>query len=297
MSRTAAPGVPPLPISGDPRDVAGARDWVRTACGEGAHRDLLDSASLGVSELLTNALLHAEPPYTLHWVDAGEHPRVEVHDATAAVPRPREGDDSSLVTLGRGLHLISMVSRAWGVRVHAQGKVVWFEPTRTSEAGSAREPLIEFTPTATVSAPVSSTGRRIEWQGLNRPIVESLMRRQHALRREVTLVNLRRPSPARTAFLVALDELRQQLPLEYFHPPDEAIHAWTGVGTVEPEAVARSGTRLLHQFSLIHSEHDLLSVTRDREVAVFTDWLLGEVTRQCAGEAPRAWSGPLARTA
>ena len=45
--------------------------------------DLADAAQLGVSELVTNAILHADPPIAVRLGGTRSHPRVEVHDSSA----------------------------------------------------------------------------------------------------------------------------------------------------------------------------------------------------------------------
>lgn len=101
--------------------------------------DLIDAAELGISELVTNALLHAEPPIDLALRGTPAHPRIEVFDGSRVPPvltmTPVDEDFSDLddelgllMTVGRGLGLVAMNSSAWGADITADGKVVWFEP-------------------------------------------------------------------------------------------------------------------------------------------------------------------------
>ncbi len=48
--------------------------------------DLVECAELGVTELVTNALLHGEPPIHMWLRGTHEHPRVEVHDGSTEPP-------------------------------------------------------------------------------------------------------------------------------------------------------------------------------------------------------------------
>ncbi|MGH3327225.1 MAG: ATP-binding protein [Streptomycetales bacterium] len=92
-------------------------------------RDVLDDAELLVSELVTNAVLHAnarpwQPVRVLLW-RAGAALRVEVHDPDPTPPvlmSATEGDES-----GRGLLLVDTLADAWGVQARPDGKSVWFE--------------------------------------------------------------------------------------------------------------------------------------------------------------------------
>ena len=68
----------PLPLEPDPQSVKRAREWVGDVLERLGRDDLVDSAELGVSELVTNAILHADPPITVRVRGTRNHPRVEV---------------------------------------------------------------------------------------------------------------------------------------------------------------------------------------------------------------------------
>jgi hypothetical protein len=89
--------------------------------------DRVDDALLVLGELIANALLHARPPILLRLQrhDHGRRLRVEVSDSSPCPPRPerRVPDESG----GRGLHLVNVLSTAWGVIAGAGGKTVWAE--------------------------------------------------------------------------------------------------------------------------------------------------------------------------
>lgn len=94
--------------------------------GEG---DLVETATLCVSEIVTNALLHAGTAVQL---DIELHPstvRVEVRDGGAAPPERVEADVESVH--GRGVAIVELLSDAWGVEPSDTGKCVWFELGRT----------------------------------------------------------------------------------------------------------------------------------------------------------------------
>ncbi|MFT2017638.1 ATP-binding protein [Streptomyces sp. 796.1] len=87
---------------------------------------LIESVSLGVSELLTNVYLHAEPDKrcTVDLVWVLDQLTVSVRDRDVREPVPPA--PSPLGTHGRGLALVAAVSQSWGVRQVAGGKAVWF---------------------------------------------------------------------------------------------------------------------------------------------------------------------------
>jgi anti-sigma regulatory factor (Ser/Thr protein kinase) len=94
-----------------------------------------DVAALLVSELVTNALLHARSAVTLR-VDTGPTTvRVEVADASPRqLNRRRYSPESST---GRGLLLLEELASRWGVDPRTGGKAVWFELPRELSAGPA----------------------------------------------------------------------------------------------------------------------------------------------------------------
>lgn len=87
--------------------------------------DLDEIATLLVSELIANVVLHAGTGLDLHLRRAGDRVRSEVHDANPRLPDRKYYSATS--TTGRGLLLVEELSRAWGAEPTATGKAVWFE--------------------------------------------------------------------------------------------------------------------------------------------------------------------------
>ncbi|GAA4878687.1 SpoIIE family protein phosphatase [Kitasatospora terrestris] len=110
------PGNGPLP--------AKARAFTRTTLQAWGLAGLTDYAELVVSELVTNALLHADAPRRLR-LFRDRTLTLEVADAGGQSPRLRasaEEDEG-----GRGIHLVSELAHRWGTRPTREGKVVWAE--------------------------------------------------------------------------------------------------------------------------------------------------------------------------
>ncbi|MEU1933135.1 ATP-binding protein [Streptomyces coeruleorubidus] len=110
---------------------------------------LIDRASLGVTELLSNVHRHAQPDKTCTveiellldrlTVSVRDHdPRMPVID-----------DAEPLATCGRGLAMVAAMSESWGVRPDGEsGKVVWFTlPTSSAPVAApsrrARRTVLE----------------------------------------------------------------------------------------------------------------------------------------------------------
>ena len=115
---------------------ARARALVREALAGGGSADLLDTAQLAVSEVITNALVHAGTAIDLRIVLDRTGLRVEVTDGSPHFPALR--DYTPLAGTGRGLRLLDDIVDAWGVFARGDGKVVWFE-LRTDVAVARRE--------------------------------------------------------------------------------------------------------------------------------------------------------------
>lgn len=93
-------------------------------CGE-----LLDSVNLLVTELVTNAVVHAESGAEVAVVLTSRVLRVEVTDHGTGDFEPRRAAD--LDTSGRGIALVDTLSTRWGTDPRADGgKVIWFEMER-----------------------------------------------------------------------------------------------------------------------------------------------------------------------
>ncbi|MET9394162.1 ATP-binding protein [Streptomyces sp. NPDC006624] len=99
---------------------------------------LIDRASLGVTELLSNVHRHAQPDKTctVEMELLLDRLTVSVRDAD---PRMPVVDDAEpLATCGRGLAMVAAMSESWGVRPDGEsGKVVWFTLPTTAPAVAA----------------------------------------------------------------------------------------------------------------------------------------------------------------
>jgi anti-sigma regulatory factor (Ser/Thr protein kinase) len=112
-------------FAAEPTSATAARRFLRqTLAGvDKVSENLRDRAELIVSELVTNAVLHAGAgPIVSIRVD-DDHVRIAVEDTSASAPVLREyGLDA---TTGRGLQVVSSAATEWGVETTSSGKAVW----------------------------------------------------------------------------------------------------------------------------------------------------------------------------
>jgi anti-sigma regulatory factor (Ser/Thr protein kinase) len=102
-----------------------ARAFLQDALRRGGRDDLLDVALLLVTEVVTNAVLHAGPPVCLRVTLHLDQLVVEVEDPDPTLPERR--DRGRLAEGGRGLHLVEELADRYGAeQVGGNGKVVWF---------------------------------------------------------------------------------------------------------------------------------------------------------------------------
>jgi DNA-binding NarL/FixJ family response regulator len=117
------------------KDVASAgaaRRFMRETLREWDADDLLDSVNLLVTELVTNAVIHADSEPEVAVVLTPDALRVEVTDRGAGMAVRKEA--AAFDTSGRGMALVDTMSTRWGIDPGADGrKTIWFEldpPTR-----------------------------------------------------------------------------------------------------------------------------------------------------------------------
>jgi hypothetical protein len=107
-----------------PATVAGARRLIRQTLDDWGLFELGDMVELLATELITNAIRYASRPIELRLLRTRTL-MCEVRDDDLYLPILRQAGE--LDEDGRGLFLVSRLSRRWGVSRTTHGKVVWFE--------------------------------------------------------------------------------------------------------------------------------------------------------------------------
>jgi anti-sigma regulatory factor (Ser/Thr protein kinase) len=295
---------PPLALGQGPRGVQDARRWVADLCEEIGRPELAECAQLGVSELVTNALLHGEPPITVRMRGTAEHPRVEVRDSSVEAPilptQPldKPETDDLLLTFGRGLSIVARCSDAWGAEIEDDGKVVWFAPAANFADGQGIAGTITGVEhRLTRSEP---TRDRVRVNILDVPLALYVGFQHHfrELRREVRLLALAHENHYPLAkslsdLFGSLDrQLRDGIGVEQIEAALAQALESTDLVVHMPRATATTLVRFVELLDLADEfcrAERLLSLARTSEQRKFQAWFLTEFVRQAKGEPPLSW--------
>jgi anti-sigma regulatory factor (Ser/Thr protein kinase) len=108
----------------DGRHVAEARAFTTRCLMDHSMSRQADDVRLVVSELVTNAVIHAATAFTLSLRRLDGELTVAVRDGS--LERPQQPvQHHATGPQGRGLHLVEALSRSWGVTDEVDGKSVW----------------------------------------------------------------------------------------------------------------------------------------------------------------------------
>lgn len=114
------------------RSAGSSRKFVAETLTDWSCAELVDSATLLVSELVTNAVIHAHSEVELVVHLQPDLVRIEVIDGADEAVRRR--DATSEAQSGRGMALIEALASSWGIDTLLAGKSVWFEIPRAPVA-------------------------------------------------------------------------------------------------------------------------------------------------------------------
>jgi anti-sigma regulatory factor (Ser/Thr protein kinase) len=302
--------VPDLPLSrhalelpASPRSVQDARRWVAGICRELGREDLVYSAELGVSELVTNALLHAGPPFRVRVRGTPEHPRVEVSDGSINPPTLDLGmtdEDGLLSTIGRGLAMLAMHSTAWGADIDRNGKVVWFLPAAEPNENVDLPGSIDIDDAVSYEPLPVVDGIVVQLLKLPVGLYADFRRHYRELRRELRLLSL----ADETSYPIAksLSDLFLQFERELLVGVEsarleEAIQGGLTITDHEVEiprsapATIKQMLELLELADAFCRAERLLALATTAQQHQFQRWYLGEFVRQGRGESAVPWAG------
>lgn len=292
--------LPPVPAS-----VPEARRLVRELLWARGREDLEDTASLLVSEIVTNALLHAGT--TIHVTARLEERRlrVEVRDGSPHLPVPRRY--ASTAGTGRGLLMVERLVDDWGVQRHPDGKTVWFTLSDGDRSSRAAGPFSGVDAAAEEGTPGPDV---VEVELLAMPLLLHTAWQEHveALLRELLLATLDEEeledfdSIAMHAEATdALAVLAEHVPAVEIGPDrDELMADMTEplvssarvVVPVPRDSVANFDTleRAVEAALELSAQGGTLTPPTQPELQQFRAWLCQQVRRQASGHAPEPWT-------
>lgn len=255
---------------------------------------LIDSATLVLSEIVTNAFVHAGTEVRVHLWSTDVAVRVEVEDGAAHVPSRRRYADTA--GTGRGLQLLEGLVDRWGTVERPGGKTVWFEI-------GAFTPVTEDPddPDPVVLAAHQSSGRTCPVTLREVPLLMHLAWQEHAaaLLREYLLHVLGddddildRHAQASSAMSL----LNEQLPApELSDEPTALMADAVGPKVTADEVVLHVPVDLVPHFDTLDALLRLagaaangghfLGPPTQPEIEEMRQWMCSEVARQAAGDA------------
>ncbi|KAA1426600.1 PAS domain S-box protein [Nocardioides antri] len=260
--------------------------------------DLLEAAELAISELVTNAVVHAGSEIKVRIRAAEQALRVEIDDCSARLPVLRTWSTTS--GTGRGLHIVDQSTDRWDADLAPHGKTVWFEIGQPGEASAGRASASHVDPEDPERENVVLVTL------LDVPLLMHRAWQEHAatLLREYLLYALDEDLGALDDHAAASDAmsiLDEQIPAPTLPDDPEALME----SSVEPGVTAADVVLRLPQASVANiavlddvlsrartaaSEGLLLVPATQPEIAEMRQWLCREVATQAAGTAhPRPW--------
>jgi CheY-like chemotaxis protein len=115
-----------IQLDGGLTSARAARTFASAALEEWGVEQITDDVLLVVTELVNNAVTHANTPCELRLSISPVSLRIEVIDEGPGTPDPLP--PSSTRNHGRGLHLVDALTAAWGFEpIETGGKMVWAE--------------------------------------------------------------------------------------------------------------------------------------------------------------------------
>jgi anti-sigma regulatory factor (Ser/Thr protein kinase) len=286
-----------------------ARGVVRQLLDGELDPDALDTAELCVSELVTNAILHASTDVELSVTLARRRVRLAVRDQSSELPTLER--HTRTASTGRGLAMVIAIADAWGIERHDhRGKTVWCElaeDARDTMFPDIQDVLDTWELTHQDVGDVEAEHGDVTVALLGYPVKLGLALQEHydAVVRECHLLAAprrgdARPLPANLVELAKAVAERYPTELSHFARPDPRRVAAEARGeeTVDLEySWSEEAVPLMQWWQGLFDEvdaharaGDLLVPGISDELAKLRGWALTEFAEQPRGARPRPWS-------
>lgn len=251
-----------------------------------------------VSEVVTNALVHAGTPIDLSVTveDRGVH--VAVGDGNPHPPQHRSYGLSA--GTGRGLRLLDQLASTWGVDPRADGKTIWFRLSEPIRARGRAAPA----GVAAQAPDASPGGVRVDLIGVPLLLAHAWQQHVETLLREHMFATLDDPDVAIQTHAHANDALAllfEHLPAPRTDPDGDPVLLPARQEHAAPRQVQLRvpETSLTHFDVLCRALDDahrladqglLLNHPIQPELRLLARWLCTEVAAQSAGREPTPWT-------
>ena len=245
---------------------------------------LAPDVALCVSELATNALLHARGPFTVTVRPAGRGVRIDVIDGRPdqlPVVVPLVGtvvDLTERSVTGRGMQIVATLADRWGVSTTNGAKAVWVELTGHAHEGPSAPTIV----VGHQAEPVPGTRYRFRDLPVRAAVASGIQTDEVA--REVQLAELAHPTEGTTTarlleLLDASASLRLAGRYSALRAAAEGRDRFDLDVAVTDESLAAVG-RVSQLLSAWPKQ------AADPDVEAFRAWLAEETARQRRGEDP-----------
>lgn len=114
-----------MELPATPSSAAAGRRFVRDTLRVWKADSIVEAAELAVSELVSNAVLHARSAPLVRLRLSQNRLRLEVSDASSLAPASKPY--GSHAATGRGMMLVRTLATNWGTTTDGAGKTVWCE--------------------------------------------------------------------------------------------------------------------------------------------------------------------------
>lgn len=298
-STAERPGSIERRLPAEPASVAESRMLVRDLLNAADRNDLVETAVLLVSEVVTNALLHAGTPIDLSASLDDTGLRVEVSDGSTHLPVRRRYAPTA--GTGRGMVMLEQMVDDWGVARHGRGKTVWFHLASTGHSDERvelqeGESQDRRTPAETVSVEL-----------FNMPLLLHAAWQEHAeaLLREYLLSSLDEadlnPIQMHAEATDAIAILEEQIPrTDVAMEPDQLMRDATEPFVTRARLTIEVPVASVPHFTTLDDAIEasiglsrtgrILTPPTQPEVQAFRSWLCRQVVDQADGLEPVPWS-------
>lgn len=266
-----------------------ARRLVAAAVSATGHQELVEAATLLVSEVVTNSLLHAGTDMRLRCHRTAAGIRVGVFDRSPLLPRVRHYAPEA--STGRGLGLLSALATRWGTEREHDGKTLWFE----LDAGGTQNWKAPSPGVVPGPSPDGEAAFDVQLRDASPQLIGATIEQDDELLRELALVSLggdrdhARPGGwSRPQFDVSpiLAAVGATAALGHARA-DLALSLPVGAHTAAIERL-----QLVDDADALARDGRLLAAPALPEVAACRHWLYTQISEQAAGFRPQAWALP-----